>query len=32
MGLAKETLYATNIDGDSKNIFLSAYIPEKKEW
>ena len=30
MGLAKETLYATNIDGDSKNIFLSAYIPEKR--
>ena len=31
MGLPKETLYATNIDDESKNIFLSTYIPEKRD-
>lgn len=31
MGLAKKTLYVTSTGDDSENIFLSAYIPEKKD-
>ena len=31
MGLAKETLYATNTNDESECIFLSAYIPEKRD-
>ena len=31
MGLPKRTLYATSTDDESKQIFLSAYIPEKKD-
>ena len=30
MGVPKRTLYATNTNDESKSIFLSAYIPEKK--
>ena len=31
MGLPKRTLYATNTNDETKNIFLSAYIPEKRD-
>lgn len=31
MGLAKETLYATNIDGDSKKTFSYQHIFQKKK-
>lgn len=31
MGLAKKTLYATNTNDESQRIFLSAYIPEKRD-
>ena len=31
MGLPKKTLYATNTNNESQRIFLSAYIPEKKD-
>ena len=31
MGLPKRTLYATNTNDKSKNILLSAYIPEKRD-
>ena len=31
MGLPKRTLYATNTNNEDKSIFLSAYIPEKKD-
>ena len=31
MGLPKRTLYATNTNYESKNIFLSAYILEKRD-
>ena len=31
MGIPKRTLYATNTNDESKRIFLSAYIPEKKD-
>lgn len=31
MGLAKKILYATNTNDESQRIFLSAYIPEKRD-
>ncbi len=31
MGLVKKTLYATNTNDESQRIFLSAYIPEKRD-
>ena len=31
MGLPKKTLYATNTNDESQRIFLSAYIPEKRD-
>lgn len=31
MGLPKKTLYATNTNDESKEILLSAYIPEKRD-
>ena len=31
MGLPKKTLYATNINHETNDIFLTAYIPIKKE-
>lgn len=31
MGVPIKTLYATNTNDESKNIFLSAYIPEKRD-
>jgi len=31
MGLPKKTLYVTNTNDETKRIFLSAYIPEKRD-